>query len=113
MYKWFSGSRRRDLNWDVDKAKIRQLTMCEEHFAADQFMCPADKGDKRKLHRNLRHDAIPERVLNRHVTHVTQNSDAVVPDVTDHVCADEISDVIDYALDFQRQRCECSCYCNI
>ena len=96
MYNWFSQSRRRDLNWDTDKTKIQRLTMCEEHFAADQFMCPADKGNKIKRHKHLRHDAIPENLLNYHTT---QDSDAVVPDVTDCVSADEISDVIDYGID--------------
>lgn len=79
MFKWFSESRRTDLNWTTDRSKIRRLTMCEEHFAADQFICPTDKGNPNKQRKRLRHDAIPQRCCIPTIE--SSASDAIVPDV--------------------------------
>jgi hypothetical protein len=46
------------MKWPKDKAAILRLSLCEEHFEAEQFMCPDDKG-KPKPRKQIRKDAIP------------------------------------------------------
>ena len=50
--------RRQDLNFKRDFKKIQHLSLCENHFTAEQFMNPKDKGIN-KPRKQLRKDAVP------------------------------------------------------
>lgn len=47
-----------DLNIETNFKQIFQLALCEEHFTADQFMNPNEKGVF-KSRKQLRKDAVP------------------------------------------------------
>ncbi|ELU00424.1 hypothetical protein CAPTEDRAFT_190896 [Capitella teleta] len=46
------------MNWKKDQGKILDLSLCELHFEANQFMNPAEKGVP-KPRKQLRKDALP------------------------------------------------------
>eukprot|EP00918_Siedleckia_nematoides_P094461 GHVU01207428.1.p1 GENE.GHVU01207428.1~~GHVU01207428.1.p1 ORF type:complete len:126 (+),score=8.02 GHVU01207428.1:78-455(+) len=41
--RWVQNSRREELKLN-DLDSVKHLLLCEEHFEASQFMCPAEKG---------------------------------------------------------------------